>query len=504
MDLPNSRLNWHVFNVCEHGSVADGKTENTQAIQTAIDMCGKAGGGVVYFPPGDYLTGTIELADNVTLYIESGATLWGSSNRIDYEHGCLIYAEDALNVAIRGRGAVDGKGTSFWKRQRGRWIVGEWRPNRLIQFVRCENLLVEDVTLRNSPSWTLHPVDCDRVTVRGISILNGVYEDDGPNTDGINPDGCSRVRISDCYIQTGDDSIVLKVTDRPGGNTVCRDVTVTNCVLVSSETALKIGSESYGEFRNIAFSNCTVEDAGCGVGLWMRDGGLIDGWVVTNISMTLKDGGQPIYFWSWKRTEDTPWGTVKNVTISNVVASADGCIFISGVDEKHMQGITLENIRIFMQGGRGRREKFHSDPPYPFTVWGHRRSPYDIFCRYVDDLKLRNIHVTWNTPEKAEWGSAIRCWHARDVEIDGFVGRQASSSDAPAIWLKDVKGAFIHNCRPPKGTGTFLRIDKGSEAVTLVNNDLNQAERTVQIEPNVDPRELFENGNRVRPEHSDN
>jgi hypothetical protein len=483
-----------IFNLRDFGACADGKTNDAAAIQKAVDACHKAGGGTVFIPPGDYLTGTIDLRTNVTLYLEAGATLWGSKDRKDYRLPFLIYAEDASNVAIRGRGTIDGNGTSFFLRLGEKQKARDWRPSRMLRFNRCENILLEDIQLRNSPAWTVHPVDCERITIRGISILNGVYEEDGPNTDGINPDGCSRVRISDSYIQTGDDSICLKISDGPGEKKVCRDITVTNCVLLSMENALKIGTQTCGEFRNITFSNCAIRDAGCGVAVRMCDGGLIDGLVVNNISMTLPHDGVPIFLWSWRRHEDTPWGTVKNIMISNITATADACIFISGVKERPIKGVTLDNIRIFMRGGQ--RQKYHASPPYPYPVTGHRRAPYDIFCRYTSDLKLRNIKVTWSEPEKPEWGSAIRCQGVKNLEIAGFEGRQSLGSRAPAVWLKDVKGAFIHKCRAPRHTGTFLKLDEGTEAVTLMHNDLRLAEKIAQIEPSVGPDALFEAGNR--------
>jgi hypothetical protein len=236
----------------------------------------------------------------------------------------------------------------------------------------------------------------------------------------------------------------------------------------------------------------------------MRDGGLIDGWTVNNISMTLTGGGQPIYLWSYPRSrlpergmpapEERPPGIVRNVMISNVTAVADGCIFLTGMVEKPLEGITLENIRIHMRGGR--EKELHADPPYPFRVWGHRRSPYDIFCQYVHDLKLRNIQVTWNTPEKAEWGSAIRCWHVSNLEIEGFVGRQSAGSEAPVIWLRDTKNAFIHNCWAPAGTGVFVKLDEGTGNVSLMNNDLDAAREVAVLGAGVEPAELFQSGNR--------
>jgi len=494
-----------VHDIRRHGARPGRTALASEAIQHAIDAAAGTGGGVVYVPPGDWVTGSLHLRSHVTLHLEAGATLWGSARRADYQAGAsLIDAADAVDVAIRGRGTIDGSGTSFFKREGDRWRVGDWRPGRMLAFNRCQNLLLEDVTLRNPPGWTVHPVDCDGVTIRGISILAGIYADDGPNTDGIDPDGCSRVRISDCYIQTGDDAIVLKCGRRGGGTRACRDVTVTNCVLITTETALKIGSETRGEFRNIVFSNCAIRDAGCGIGLWMRDGGLIDGWTVSNVSMTLTDGGQPIYMSSYPRSrlpgdtppppEETPPGTVRNVTIAHVTAEGDGAIFIGGQEEKYLEGITLEDIRITM---RGRRDKpLHADPPYPFKVWGHRHSPYDIFCRYVDGLKIRDVELRWAEPEKPAWGSAIRCRHVRGLEIDGFAGRQAKGSGAPAIRLADTKGAFIHGCWAPPGTDTFVALEAGTENVSLMNNDLAGARRAVALAAGVRPGELFEQGNR--------
>ena len=311
-------------------------------------------------------------------------------------------------------------------------------------------------------------------------------------------------RISDCYIQSGDDSIVLKITRRTGGSRVCRDITVTNCVLVTRETAVKIGSETYGEFRNITFSNCVIRDAGCGVGLWMRDGGVIDGWSVNNISMTLTDGGQPIYMTSFPRSRlsetgapaepEGPPGTVRNVVVSNLTAIGDGCIFLSGMQEKPLEGVVLDNIRIRMRGGR--EKKLHAQPPYPFPLWGHRQSPYDVFCRHVDDLKLRDVRITWETPEKPDWGSAVRCVNVSNLEIAGFTGRQARGSPAPAILLRDTRHAYIHDCWAPEETGAFLGLEAGTRDVALMNNDLSRAARAVSFASGTDSKELFQSGNR--------
>ena len=487
-----------VYNGKAFGAHGDGRALDTGALQHAIDAAAAAGGGVAYVPPGTYLTGTLQIRSRVTLYLEAGATLAASPRREDYQFGCLIYAEDAPDIALSGRGTVEGGGPNFWRRKAdGTWTSRDWRPSELLRFLRCPNLLLEDITLKDSPNWTVHSIDCDRVTIRGLSVINGLGDDDGPNTDGIMLDGCSTVRVSDCFVQGGDDCIVLKCMQ--ARTQVCRDVTVTNCVLITSESGLKIGSDTYGEFYNITFSNCAIRDAGCGIGLWMRDGGLVDGWTISNIAMTLTGGGQPIYFWSHRRTDDTPWGTVRNVTISNLTATGDGGIFLSGVPDRYLENITLDTVRIHMRGAFA--DKLHTDPPFPFPIWDHRRSPYDIYCRYVKNLALRHIHFTRAEPEHAEWGGAIRCHNIDGLDIEGFLGRQSHGSDAPVIDLRNVKDAFVRGCRAPAGTGTFVHVGEGTSGVSLMNNDLRKATAASHVTGGVSPAELYESGNR-RPSRS--
>jgi hypothetical protein len=145
----------------------------------------------------------------------------------------------------------------------------------------------------------------------------------------------------------------------------------------------------------------------------------------------------------------------------------------------------------------GRNTKYHENPPHPFTVFGHRVAPYDIFCRYVDDLKLRNIQIIWPESEAANLGSALRCWTVKDLELAGFIGRQSLQSNAPAIWLREVNGAFIHDCWAPEGTGTVLQIDEGTKRVSLMGNEFSQAKKTYSLGTGVDAKEIFETGNHL-------
>jgi polygalacturonase len=193
--------------------------------QAAIDACHAAGGGRVVCPPGIYLVGTLEIKSNVDLHVEAGATLRGSTDQADYRplgpaaradglrHNAmhLIFAYNADNVALTGRGAVDGQGDAFF----GPRLPGSshlslkgWRPPQLIAFINCRDVLVDSITLRNPPGWTLWPLGCDRVRIHGIRILTNRW---GPNTDGIDPDCCRGVQISDCHLDCGDGRLPVAV-----------------------------------------------------------------------------------------------------------------------------------------------------------------------------------------------------------------------------------------------------------------------------------------------------
>jgi len=243
-----------VFNVQDFGVAATGQILDTKGLQSAINAAGQSG-GTVYFPPGTYLSGTLTLKSHVSLHFEVGAVLLGSTNLADYPplqpalrsytdvytNQSLINGENLEDVALLGRGTINGQGANL---KRG----NEYR-NRpfLIRMVNCRHVQVADLTLLDSAMWVQHYMACEDVSIREMTVHSRC----NANNDGIDIDACEKVRISDCEIFSGDDAIVLKSTlDRP-----CRDVVVTNCVLSSQSNALKLGTESVGGFQNIAITN---------------------------------------------------------------------------------------------------------------------------------------------------------------------------------------------------------------------------------------------------------
>ncbi len=218
------------------GAVGDGRTLNTRTIQSALDSAARLGGGTVFVPPGVYLTGSLQLRTNVTLYLDGGAVLRGSTNVNDYTLNGrkvgLLFTQDAENVSITGHGTIDGNGDSFmvldsakkmdhtgvmWTRQGDQFrhvaeglgdgpLVPKDRPFQMIIFSDCKKVTIRDVSITNSPFWTLHLADCDGIVLSGLRIWGNLLV---PNNDGMDLTSCSNAVISDCDIRTGDDCIVL-------------------------------------------------------------------------------------------------------------------------------------------------------------------------------------------------------------------------------------------------------------------------------------------------------
>lgn len=306
--------------ILDYGAVPDGKTLNTRAIQRAIDEVARAGGGLVYAPPGTFLTGGIELKSNVTLYVEAGCVLLGSTSFDDYDfHGGppvkgdanghhLIFARKAENVTLCGPGTIDGQGESYWENihrapmpAEDAWRdVSAWdyrprddnrRPSPMVEFAECRNVRIAGLTLHNSAGWTLRPVACETVVIDGIRVRNPNY---GSNTDGMDITASSNVFVSNCDIDTGDDAICIKSENPYGPTLPTRNITITNCTLTTSCNGLKLGTASRGAFENIVFSNSVIYAGNGspfntrvigGINVEVVDGGSADGIVVSNIRM---------------------------------------------------------------------------------------------------------------------------------------------------------------------------------------------------------------------------
>lgn len=386
------------------GAVTDGTTVNTRLINSTIERLAGEGGGTLFFPAGRYLTGPIRLKSNITLELEAGATLLFSTNFDDYlpfvevrhegvmmKSFCpLIYATDAENITIKGEGTLDGQGKAWWDeffkvlidlRDNGKRDVNKYQPlfekendvkkiasetnedwhgtldrrffrPPFIQPIRCKNVRIEGVKIINSPFWTVNPEFCDNVTVDGVTIRNV----DSPNTDGINPESCRNVHISNCHISVGDDCITIKSgRDLQARNigAACENITVTNCTMLSGHGGVVIGSEMSGGVRRVTITNCVFEGTDRGIRLKSTRGrgGIVEDIRISNIVM--KDIKKEALTFNLKysrmpqepKSERTP--VFRNIHISGVtVVDVNVPIQIVGLEEAPISDIVLRDIQI--------------------------------------------------------------------------------------------------------------------------------------------------------------
>ena len=295
------------YKLLDYGKKSDTKGYlYTELINSVIDRCSSEGGGRVVIPAGTWFTGPITLKSNVNLHLEEGATLlftpdlkeypivltrWEGMDCYNYQP--MIYAYEQTNIAITGKGTIDGgaENANWWRmcgavkygfefdkgiisQRIGRPQLMEWNENgtpveqrimgdgygmrvQLVNPVKCTNVLIEGVTLLRSPFWVIHPLLCQNLTVRGVHIQN-----DGPNGDGCDPESCKNVLIEDCFFDTGDDCIAIKSGRNRDGRTwniPTENVIVRNCRMKNGHGGVVVGSEISGGFRNLFVENCIMD-----------------------------------------------------------------------------------------------------------------------------------------------------------------------------------------------------------------------------------------------------
>jgi hypothetical protein len=441
-----------VCNVAAYGAKGDRRSNNAPAIQQAIDACAKAGGGTVFFPAGDFLSGTVVLKSNIVLHFSPGATLWGSRQMADYNPPYLIYARDAGNIGIEGSGTINGSGDAFWEPD---FKPKPKRPDALIRLERCRNVRIRDIRIRNTPKFGIHPVECDGVSIRGISMISDMR---GPNTDGIDPESSRNVSISDSYIETGDDAICLKSHGLPVEN-----VTVTNSTLISDDSAIKIGTGTRSGVRHCVFSNCVITGAHYGITMFVKDGGTVEGISYSNLQIdtsvehfnrTTKSSREwteyPIFIDLEKRTPDSPLSRIRDVNFSDIRIETKGRVLVAGMPQRSLESLSFRNIVMRMVGFEPVEEQHkprgvHGMPPAPREI-DYSNAPAAMIFANINGLTLRDVHVIWDTAAAPQDRHAIYASHVQDLFLAGFSGSPAGTRLA-SIGLDAVRGAFVTESR---------------------------------------------------------
>ena len=436
------------YNIVEYGAKNDTTVLSTAALQSAIDDCWKAGGGRVVVPTGSYKIGSIVLKSNVHLYLEQGATLYGSTRLEDYRPMKsdyvslrtqtttiqLIYADKVKNVCIDGQGTIDGRGRAFQKLS---WNdEGITRPH-LIRFIQSEDIIVRDITLRNSGCWMQHYLACDRLHISGIKV----YNRNNYNNDALDLDGCHDVIVTDIMADSDDDGITLKSTSPR----LCENIRIANCVVSSHCNAVKLGTETNGGFRNINISGIVVKPSTDQqekfFGQWIGSSAIsleiVDGGVLENVSVsdiTVEGTESPIFIrlgnrgrgYQFRKGKDTLSGNGNEDTIAELIpidhvgrisgirldniqihhAGSTGCS-ITGLTGHPVENVWLSNISIHQKGGVTLTDlpkietalKDEKEKEYPeATMWGNLPAK-GFYVRHARNIHFQNIQVLTEQPD---------------------------------------------------------------------------------------------------------
>ncbi len=362
-----------IFDIRDYGAINDGVTLCTEAIQAAIDACAEAGGGRVLIEGGKYLTGSLTLRSFVELHLAANAILQASTNtdhfpeRADVKHvdtaflprarnASILFAEEAEGIAITGQGIIDCGGDAYMRPIEKSWMpyarIDAPTPPRVVFFTGCRNIKVCDITMRNQPAgWSYWIHDCDFVTFDSVKIDARL---DYPNNDGIHVNCSRNVTISNCMISCADDCIVVRANSISlKENKPCEKVVVTNCTLTTWCNAIRIGWINDGTIRNCTFSNLTITDSGCGIGIVLPERGatrLLDegreATLVENLTFDniIFDRGRCTPVWiSVHENPVVKCDAIRNIYFSNMHCRSMEFPFISGRKANPLKNIQFSN-----------------------------------------------------------------------------------------------------------------------------------------------------------------
>ncbi|MBC7399406.1 MAG: right-handed parallel beta-helix repeat-containing protein [Mucilaginibacter sp.] len=480
------------YNITAYGAKFDLKVNNAVNIQKAIDAAAAAGGGRVLIPAGVYVTGALNLKSGVELHLDDNAILMGSSKILDYPHDKLdvISAIDQKNISITGNGIIDGNahelmGNVFELLRKGTITDPAYllkRPDEhsrtgLILMRNCSNITVKDIKLKNAASWVQDYEKCTDLTIDHITVESMTYW----NNDGIDLTDCKNVKVSNCFVNSADDGICLKSTDK---NASCDNILVTDCTVRSSASAFKIGTGSAGGFKNITVRNLVVYDTyRSAIALETVDGAFMENIDIRNV--VARNTGNAIFIRLGHRNKDERYSSIKHVYISDVKADIPNAkpdigyplegpppkpiiprnlnpAVIAGIPGHAIEDVTLENIDIAYGGGGDKKMAYISTdslntvkeniPGYPeFTMFGEVPA-YGLYVRHTDNIKLKNINIQLATDD---YRPAFIFDDVKSVDIQTL--NLPVTNTFPAIVLKDVSSSSLKSLGALSGNAAAVK-----------------------------------------------
>ncbi|PXY42172.1 glycoside hydrolase [Flavobacterium cheongpyeongense] len=481
------------FLITNYGSKADGKTLNTIAIQKAIDAAFNNKGGRVVFPKGTFLSGSIILKSNVSLYFEEGATLLGSTNPKDYPNMtfegrpdspkkddnsqmALIIAHKASNISLKGKGTIDGQGLKLALNIDSlhhagvavdpKYSLRRSRPNetmrpKLFRFSQCKKITIEGLYAGEASCWGLSFELCHNLVLDNLKIVNRSYW----NNDGIDITDCKNVTVTNCDINSADDGICLK-SYYPGFYN--DSVYIANCTIRSSASAIKFGTASFGGFKNVTIKDIKVYDTfRSAVAIESVDGAFIENIEVSNINAV--NTGNAIFIRLGNRSGDKP-GSIKNISIRNIkvqvpfgrpdsnydLRGPEVDFFhnpfpasIVGLKGYNIENVVLENIEINYPGRASKGMAYiplnrlnqvpEAAQDYPeFSMFGELPA-YGFYVRHANAITMKNIKLTL---ENADFRPAFVFDDVKDLRMERI---EFPKENHKQLIFKDVKSSTTDN-----------------------------------------------------------
>ncbi len=485
-----------VFDITAHGAKGDGTTLNTEMIQQAVDACHDAGGGVVSVPKGVFLTGSLRLKSGVVLRIEKDAILRGSPKIADYAvetaplhwlaakewKQCLIYAEDAEQIGIEGPGTIDGQGGSERK------VFPNAKDRRLpmlVRFERCRRIAVRDVTLLDPAVFTTFFVHSEDIAIERVTIRSRKTS----TADGLDFDGCKRVRIADCDLDTGDDAIGLKTLHPDWPN---EDFDISGCRITSRWCAIRVGAESIGAIRRLNVRDCVFTRCQGGIKIESNEGAQFEDLSFSGIEM--KQVCQPFMvlasrfaFSAHGKSVRPPLGRIRNVRFKDIrvlagVGEYVGFKGYGGKDDSferlcsavvsrpgtRIEDVSFTNIDITFPGGGTPELASRLDVGELLESSNYKKwaTPFDgelpasaLYLRHVKGVRLENVRLAVEKPDARAF---IAGDDVQGLTLQGVVARAPAPVPGLAK-LADSKDVTEKDCRVECGTSVPVLIAPTTE-----------------------------------------
>ncbi len=416
-----------LYYVEDFGAVGNGVTDDGEAIQKAIDTCCENGGGSVILSSGKpYYSHSITLKSNVDLHFEKNAVLKASADIDSYIRPCelinnpetalignpvtgkpsfvFIYGYEADNCSVTGFGTIDLGGDAFVERKSPYYETGNFYPRPTGIYVEnSKHITFKDITLTNAPFWTLHPAGCDDVLISDIRILNPL---DRANSDGIDPDHSSNVRILGCHIECADDCICLKTTNGNREYGPTENVIISDCTLISTSAAIKIGTEGVGDFKNIDVHDCIISRSNRGISIQIRDGGNVENVSFSNISVETRrfcedwwGTAEPIAITCFDRDENTSAGKIKNVRFFNINCNGENGILVHSTEKNRIENLLFERVNVTLsKSSKWPCGLYDLRPCLEYGVINQKNSP--VYMRYADNVTFRHCEFSFGKPSE--------------------------------------------------------------------------------------------------------